>query len=470
MFKKDNLKEFFRFCLNLTALAVFNFWAFPNLLVNEENFNNFVKNISLDLYRFLNLNISLEVVYLIFILFISLIITNLVLLTKWYLSPNIFNYNKTELYFKIFQKTTLGTIFILYFLRVFNISRINLILYLVIVPFVFIFFQTEGIFSKLIIRQHNQKKFLLINYRNTLNEEIYMNNYINKSDLLIEIEAEKKENLYEKVLKMQKEYQYDLLVFNTNNIENATLQILLELTKIRKPIYIFTDNLIESSYYKKLILRKLENNFLNIYKINPTVQDGIQLLTKRTLDITLTIILLIVFSPLYIFLALFIYFQDFKNPIVKLPRSGIYGKEFKMYKFRTMMPDSHNKRSELKHGNQRKGPLFKLENDPRIIPRLKWIRKFSLDEIPQFLNVVKGEMSLVGPRPLFHEDLFFFRDEETIRLTVLPGITGFLQINSRETEDFKVWHKYDKQYIDNWSIWLDLKILLLTPFKLKSSF
>ena len=78
-------------------------------------------------------------------------------------------------------------------------------------------------------------------------------------------------------------------------------------------------------------------------------------------------------------------------------------------------------------------------------------------------------MSLVGPRPLFHEDLFFFRDEETIRLTVLPGITGFLQINSRETEDFKVWHKYDKQYIDNWSIWLDLKILLLTPFKLKSS-
>ena len=82
MFKKDNLKEIFRFCLNLTVLSVFNFWAFPNLLVNEENFNNFVKNISLDLYRFLNLNISLEVVYLIFIVFISLIITNLVLLTK----------------------------------------------------------------------------------------------------------------------------------------------------------------------------------------------------------------------------------------------------------------------------------------------------------------------------------------------------------------------------------------------------
>ena len=92
-----------------------------------------------------------------------------------------------------------------------------------------------------------------------------------------------------------------------------------------------------------------------------------------------------------------------------------------------------------------------------------------IDIIFKLFNVIKGDMSLVGPRPLFDEYLELFRDEETVRLSVIPGITGLLQIKARETEDFNMWFKYDKLYIDSWSIWLDLKIILQTPFKLKTS-
>ena len=112
---------------------------------------------------------------------------------------------------------------------------------------------------------------------------------------------------------------------------------------------------------------------------------------------------------------------------------------------------------------------FKIDNDPRIISGAKFLRKYSIDEIPQMLNVIKGEMSLVGPRPLFPEDNSHFDENYMRRLNVFPGITGLLQINERNTDDFEVWYKYDLEYIENWSILLDIKIILMTPFSLLSS-
>ena len=106
--------------------------------------------------------------------------------------------------------------------------------------------------------------------------------------------------------------------------------------------------------------------------------------------------------------------------------------------------------------------MFKIEEDPRIIPSLKFLRKYSLDELPQLINVVKGDMSLVGPRPLFEADTNQFDKNYMRRLNVLPGMTGLLQINERNTDDFKIWYKYDIEYIENWSLYLDLKILLKT--------
>jgi lipopolysaccharide/colanic/teichoic acid biosynthesis glycosyltransferase len=128
-----------------------------------------------------------------------------------------------------------------------------------------------------------------------------------------------------------------------------------------------------------------------------------------------------------------------------------------------MYKGSHASRESLKDLNKNDEVIFKIENDPRIIKGVELLRKFSLDELPQFFNVLKGDMSIVGPRPLFDEDTKLFNKNYMRRLNVLPGITGLLQINERNTSEFSTWYKYDIEYIENWSLFLDLKIILKTP-------
>ena len=137
-----------------------------------------------------------------------------------------------------------------------------------------------------------------------------------------------------------------------------------------------------------------------------------------------------------------------------------------MYKFRTMKKNSHNLREELKEQSKNDPEIFKLQDDPRILDGAKFLRRYSLDELPQLINVLNGTMSIVGPRPLFEEDTLLFNRNYMRRLNVLPGVTGLLQINERNTSDFSIWYKYDIEYIDNWSLYLDLKIILKTPFAL----
>jgi len=134
-----------------------------------------------------------------------------------------------------------------------------------------------------------------------------------------------------------------------------------------------------------------------------------------------------------------------------------------------MKKDSHEKRKDLEDMNKHDDVIFKIEDDPRIIKGAHFLRNYSLDELPQFINVLKGEMSMVGPRPLFDEDTKLFNETYMRRLNVLPGITGLLQINDRNTSEFETWYKYDIEYIENWTIYLDLKIIFKTPFSLFTS-
>ena len=147
-------------------------------------------------------------------------------------------------------------------------------------------------------------------------------------------------------------------------------------------------------------------------------------------------------------------------------RAGRYGKPFSMCKFRTMVPDAEALLQKIKdeHGNQMGGPVFKLERDPRIFPFGAWLRKLSIDELPQLINVVRGEMSLVGPRPLpRYEVAAFERSAHRRRLSVKPGITCEWQAGGRNTiTNFEEWVEMDLRYIDNWSLWLDFKILFKT--------
>ena len=174
------------------------------------------------------------------------------------------------------------------------------------------------------------------------------------------------------------------------------------------------------------------------------------------------ILLFILFSPIYLLTSILIFLDSGFPILLRQKRSGVNNIPFKMFKFRTMEKDSHKKREDLNVYNKKTGPLFKLDEDPRLIRGGKIIRRFSLDELPQLINVINGSMSLVGPRPLFDTDRQHFKKGYMRRLNVLPGMTGLLQINDRNTDDFQVWFKNDMEYIENWNLYLDLKILIQT--------
>jgi exopolysaccharide biosynthesis polyprenyl glycosylphosphotransferase len=188
------------------------------------------------------------------------------------------------------------------------------------------------------------------------------------------------------------------------------------------------------------------------------------LLIKRSVDLVCASIGLILLAPLMLIVALLIRVTSPGPAIFTQRRCGKHGEPFKMFKFRSMYSDAEQRRHELEEYNQMSGPVFKLDDDPRITPLGRWLRRYSIDELPQLFNVLGGQMSLVGPRPLpTYEVENFANPAQRRRLSVKPGITCLWQISGRnEVRDFETWVKLDLDYIDNWSIWLDFQILALT--------
>jgi len=192
-------------------------------------------------------------------------------------------------------------------------------------------------------------------------------------------------------------------------------------------------------------------------------RDWWPLTIKRTLDILFSVILLILFSPVFLLAAMLIYSTS-EGPIFYLQeRVGLNKRRFRMYKFRTMVRNAEKLMDRLESLNEASGPVFKIKNDPRITQVGKILRRTSVDELPQLLNVLKGEMSLVGPRPLPVRDYEGFNaDWQRRRFSVRPGITCLWQIAGRNSIPFEQWMRLDLQYVDEWSLWLDLKILART--------
>ncbi|HTV43072.1 MAG TPA: sugar transferase [Candidatus Sulfotelmatobacter sp.] len=188
-------------------------------------------------------------------------------------------------------------------------------------------------------------------------------------------------------------------------------------------------------------------------------------IAKALLDFVGSFILLTVFGIIFFPLIAIAIKVSSRGPVFfKQQRSGQNGRPFTLYKFRTMVTNAEQYKHELEAMNEMRGPVFKLTNDPRVTRVGRFLRKFSLDELPQLWNVLRGDMSLVGPRPLPVDEVKRFSDlAHRRRLSVKPGLTCLWQICGRnQIIDFKEWVRLDLQYIDNWSLWLDVKILLLT--------
>ncbi len=212
-----------------------------------------------------------------------------------------------------------------------------------------------------------------------------------------------------------------------------------------------------------------------LIEVPTTPLDGWGAIYKRAFDILGSLVLIVVTLPLQILVAIALFLEQPGDVLWrKLPdgkaalRIGQGGKPFYYFKFRSMIKDAHKYRFDPKfiqtHGNLREGtPLFKIENDPRVTPVGRWLRKFSLDEIPEFYLVLLGRMSLVGPRPHLPEEVATYKPEHKKVLTIKPGITGLSQISGRANLDFDDEVRLDMYYIENWNPWRDLLILLKTP-------
>jgi exopolysaccharide biosynthesis polyprenyl glycosylphosphotransferase len=189
-----------------------------------------------------------------------------------------------------------------------------------------------------------------------------------------------------------------------------------------------------------------------------------QMFVKRAFDIFFSLFLLIVLSPLMLALALAIKLSSQGPVLFKQQRCGFNGRLFTLYKFRSMFVGAEMKRRELEKMNEMDGPVFKIKRDPRITPLGRILRKFSLDEMPQLFNVLKGDMSFVGPRPPLAIEVELYKMWHRRRLSLKPGLTCIWQVSGRNKIGFEKWMEMDLEYIDKWSLWLDFRIMVKTVF------
>lgn len=204
-------------------------------------------------------------------------------------------------------------------------------------------------------------------------------------------------------------------------------------------------------------------NGIPLISFDTAPTDQWQLAVKRVVDVFVSSLALLILLPLLPFVALLVKVTSPGPILFRQVRCGLNGRRFTLYKLRSMAVDAEAKQEDLKHLNELNGPVFKLTRDPRLTPVGRWLRKTSLDELPQLVNVIKGEMSLVGPRPSLPSEAEQYEPWQRRRLSMRPGITGYWQVNGRNhIKDFNKWIALDLEYIDRWSLPLDFKILLKT--------
>ena len=210
----------------------------------------------------------------------------------------------------------------------------------------------------------------------------------------------------------------------------------------------------------RISLEFLEN--LPLLTFSTVPDHSVSIVAKRVLDFVVAALILILCLPLMLLSALLIKFTSPGPVFYRQVRCGLYGRRFRLVKFRTMVEGAEDRLWEIRHLNEMEGPVFKMRNDPRVTPLGRYLRKFSIDELPQIWNVIKGEMSIVGPRAPLPEEVEHYSVKQRRRLSVKPGITCLWQISGRNDIDFNQWMELDLHYIDNWSFWLDVRIMLRT--------
>ena len=465
------IKYFFRFILLQTILTSLTIIYFDNLLISNQEFKQKIyENLVADAERFLPFIpyelITVDSFFSIMIFFFLIILYS----TKFYTYVNelSFSVNKNLLdeFFQIYLLWTSYLFACFYVFRFENVSRGYLFLFSLIVPLILLIFRNPEFLSSLLGRSVTNENYLSINLDKNSNFRNLRIITFRKNLGNFELEITNSNKIIEKIDELNKTEKVNLIIINLETTKKMNKELEKYLIETNKKVLLISTG--KPVFSTSFIFRQeiLDQTFFTYF--NNDIQYGAKYIIKRFMDIALSIIGVVIFFPLMLLVAIYIVFLDGFPFYVKQNRVGLHGDIFSMYKFRTMRIDSHELRDSLDELNQSDGPLFKIQNDPRIINRLEFVRKYSLDELLQFFNVLRGDMSIVGPRPLFDDDTQQFDTKYMRRLNVLPGITGLLQINDRNTSEFETWYRYDIEYIENWSLYLDLKIILKTPIAIFS--
>lgn len=467
------LKQLIRFIVLQAVLTWVTISYFDVFLIGEykEGFTAIANNLMEDRDRFypiINRNLVKIDIYIAIFIFVFLIV---LYSSKFYSYVNELSFSINERlldeFISIYLLWTSSLLIFFQLFRFTTISRLYLVGLTFIIPLILLFFRNSELMSSILGRNPSKETALLINIETSSQfREMRLLKFRKiVSEFTFENNLEK--NIIEHSEKTFKTTNINLLVINLKSIVELSDEFEQYILNLNKKVLFISENKI--LFKNNFIYRTTNFKEQHLVYLNNDIQYGTKYIAKRFLDITLTILL----SPIILLILLpsmiYLFIQDGKPLLHKQTRVGLHGKNFTMFKIRSMKKNSHNKREEFKNLNNKKGPLYKIENDPRLIKGMNFIRSFSIDELPQFYNVLRGDMSIVGPRPLFPEDNTFYDKHYIRRLNVLPGITGLLQINERNTDDFETWFKYDLEYIENWSVYLDLKIILLTPFSMLKS-
>lgn len=210
-----------------------------------------------------------------------------------------------------------------------------------------------------------------------------------------------------------------------------------------------------------LIMERLQIEEQEIIQIERK-ENNLYEVSKRALDVIASFLGLVILSPILLIVAILIKLESKGPAIFSQSRIGLNGKEFKMYKFRSMVQNAEELKEKLAKQNEMSGPMFKMKNDPRVTKVGKFIRKTSIDELPQLLNILKGDMTLVGPRPSLPREVEKFESWMLKRLEVKPGLTCYWQVSGRNNIDFYEWMKLDLKYVNDMGFWLDIKLIFKT--------
>ena len=410
-----------------------------------------------------------------------------------YIAFNFFNLYQikiTELFYKIFLRivaasvaTAIGITFIIYILHLEPISRILVGLF-VIFLIIFLSCCKAAIFY---IQRYNSKrafstrKVLIIGTRERALEMIkaIVNNPESGYTLLGCLETTDKQDRVGLKVYRDVEIIGTLGTFPTLLLEKTVDEVIFALPlkivedvnmyisfaeELGVNVRIMPDFQIQQIMFQPNTARIYLDQFIGqptiaLSSVSP--REG-ELFVKTLIDYTGAFIGLILLAPLFIIVSILIKVSSPGPVFFVQERCGLNGRKFGLIKFRTMVMDAEKRLAELMAKNEMDGPVFKMKDDPRITPIGRFLRKTSIDELPQLFNVIKGEMSLVGPRPPIPSEVELYKPWQRRRLSMKPGLTCIWQVSGRNNIEFERWMRLDLQYIDNWSLLLDFKLLLLT--------